>query len=910
MPKFQCRSLISCDLFVFECRFPHPEKIGSLLGAFSFLRSGKWLSHTMAIILSKGVISAICAVAGCLVLATGSFLVIKLLRLKYERLHALTRETSEQRSSRYSGGNFQFTDADFARTPGTRTKLRRSINNPYSNPRNDWASIPSCDNLPRRVALPRSQKALVADQVTSSPNREGRRWPVPPRLKRSNAIPLSALQTSPPVRLIERSPKAFDTVPSRSQSKDLVQTSADKRIEHNSGNLQAGLAERLVVDVPSEATTKPKPLFYGKQRSISTSAIRQGTEGNTNSASMDASRTTQLQQKYPPQRQSSLPRSSSLFTQPPGKAPSIPMPKLPSEVSARIQNIKIPANNDTKSRSHTAFVTEYTALAEDGASRALPHTDHDVTSIGLQSLLTSGSASVGLGIDLESGMLEKTSTFLGSQELCTQMASEQSFATSVQQSLPRDNSSGLRFSMYDHSRSRNESGTTLSKDLSPKLVLKALGNTDRRSLGQQTLPSDLLPTHTKDCENAQSSQLFASVLKDVSGNEGSPLGRVSRPSSIVAGDPFQYDPGLSMQPEKSTGRTGRSRHNQRQSCVPPTKFPTIFPVALNPPNMDEGLGVTSAVPPRPKLFGKASVLDQAMSRPPSKASFSPRILNTKQRHSLTVKAESTDSLDLSMLGPYKQYDSPSGSLASTPTRKPSGRNPSIIQLGSNYRSNLQGWDPYDPETAPNLAIFPDITIPHLPPNQTETSPNPLQRSPLKLPDPLKPPESTSCRKPPLHGPRALPRRTRSPARRSPTRQHCIRRSPSRSPTRHTVGQDQSSSNPNIRNKQLINTIIDLRRMNSEVSKSGGEKAHRRFRSLGSAEHTIDGGEVDNEQRGDTGRNERPAESVRTPRHTPDVEIPELLFSTRRNEDGVWEAPKWAIGHGDDGLYGEDGFLLD
>ena len=861
----------------------------------------------MEITLSKGVIIVICASVGGLILAAGSFLVIKLLRLKYKRFPPLTRETSQRRLSRYSGGNFSFTDTDFARTPGTRTKLRRSINNPYSNPRNDWASIPSRENLPRRVALPRSHQTLAGDQSMNSPNAEGRRWPVPPRLKRTNAIPLSAIKTSPSIRLVERAPENFDTFLTKSQFDNPIRINTGKRIEHSTEGQIAGLQERLQTNFSLEARTKPKPLFYGKQRSISTSVIGQGGEGNSKVTPTDLSRTVQGQTGSPLVRQSSLPRSSSLFAQQPGKAPSIPVPNLPSEVSARIQRIKSPTDTDTGNErpSNTSFVSDYTSLVDDRVSSGFSHTDADFTSIGLKSPAASRFSSEGLGIDLESGVLEKTRNFLRTDDLCAEMGSQQSLATSIQQGLPRDSSSGLRFSMYDRSQSRNESSTTLSKDMSPNLVLKAPGSADRRSLGQQAMSSGLIPARSRDNKNSgntQTSQVSASILKDVSGNERSPLKWGNRPSSIVAGDPFPYNHDLPTRTEKSSATPRESRHHRRKNCVRLSNPPTTVLVDTTFPTVNKGLTVVSTDPPISGLFDEASVPDQAMSRPPSKATFSSHTDITKQRQSLTVKAENTDPPSLSTIGLYKHSDSSSESICFTPTRKPSGRNPSIIQPGSNRGSIFLSLNPYDPETAPNLPIFPDLNIPQLLPNNAKTSPNSFGHASLNFDDPPKALESTSRRKSPLHGPRAPPHRSGSPARRSPTRQLSTKHSMPGSPTGSGVAKHEIPSASSPRNKQLLNSIMDLRRMNSDVSKSGSDKAHRRFRSLENAEHAIDEVEAGIEQLGRIGTKEKLTESMKTPKQMPELEIPRLLFSASRKEDGLWEAPKWAIGHGDDALY--------
>lgn len=104
--------------------------------------------------------------------------------------------------------------------------------------------------------------------------------------------------------------------------------------------------------------------------------------------------------------------------------------------------------------------------------------------------------------------------------------------------------------------------------------------------------------------------------------------------------------------------------------------------------------------------------------------------------------------------------------------------------------------------------------------------------------------------------------------------------------------------------------MDLRRMNSEVNESRGEKALGSFRSLGSAEEALGEGEGGSEERVREEQTKWLTRDMRTPRHVPELEIPGLLSSNQRKHQDIWEAPKWAVtGSGYDEIYGEDGFLL-
>ena len=829
---------------------------------------------------------------------------IKLLRLKYKRLPQLTNEILERRSSCYSGGHFSFTDADFARTPGTRAKLHRSINSPYSNPRSNWASIPSCDNLPRRAALARSTKALLVDEVRNDPDLEGPRWPVPPRLKRTNAIPLSTIRTASSIKLTEKLPNHAEISTVKLQVQDPV--SAEKCTDHKTDPKMVGRLGKLTVDISPEVTIKPKPLFYSKQRSSSTGVITQNAEGNNKSASANNLPGTQAHLKSSFGQNPSLPRSSSLFTQQPGQAPSIPMPQLPLAVYTKIQNIKGAREIGIKRPSDISFISKYTSTLHDRTSIAFSHTDTDLTSVSLQSPIASSSAAVGLGTDLEGGIWETSSKLLGTQGLCTQMSSQQSLGMSIQQSLPRDSSSGLRFSMYDYNHPRDESSTTLSKDMSPNRNIKAPASVDRRSLGSG-LPSSR-SIDMKEYESAQTQRASLSISKTISGNEGSPLKWQSRPSSVAIGGTFQLDPDVSAQPSESSAWKDVERKHQQQSCIRLSYLPAVVSPGTTSPRMAEEYEIVPHDPPIPGLLRQTLISNEAMSRPSSKASFSSQFQTLSSRHSFAGKLEGADSPTGSIMSLYKHNDtSSSDSIVSTPTRKPTGRNPSTIHPGNNRISALLGLRTCDPELAPNLPLFP-LAIPPLSPNHAETSPPSSKHSSLQLFEPFKPLNHASWRKTPLHGPRTPPRRFRSQARRSPTRQLLIKRSPSRSPPRGGVEKPQSPS-PSPRSRRLLESIIDLRRMNSEVSKSGAEKAHRRFQSLG-AEDLFEEGAGRSEA---GGRKESPeclSDDMRKPRYVLDLEIPGLLFAARRNEEGVWEAPKWANRHGDDGLYGDDGFLKD
>ncbi len=863
----------------------------------------------MAIVLSTGVIIGICASAGGLVLVAGTVLVIIHLRRKYKRLPALTSETTQRRSSRYSGSHFTLTDADFARTPGTRAKLRRPINNPYSSSRRDWATIPSCENPQRHAAQPCSSKALIVDGTRPDPN-AGRRWPVPPRLKRTNAIPLSAIKASPSGQRVERSAKHVEMSLSKTQVPKPEQESIDKNTEHNIDRQMTANPTRPPVSVFPEAVTRPKPLFYGKQRSSSTGVIYQGSESNSRSASAVIPQAIQTQPESLPTRRLSLPRSSSLFAQP-GQAPSIPMPKLPPETYTRIQKIKIPTEVSSKPPSGVSFISEYTSVLDEGVSRTFSHTDTDLTSTGLQSATASSFAVEGLSIDLENGKWENTSDLLGARGLRTQLGSQQSLGTSIQHSLPRDNSSGLRFSMYDHHQSRNESSTTLSKEISPTMNVRPPGSADRRSTGpqaQSSAPPLNGGAQPRNNENISTNRASKSIMKDVSGNEGSPLKWESRPSSIATSDQFLFDTHGSIQHGKSSALKGSAGEQKHQSCVRPSNLPTFIPLGPIFPTTVEKLEVTPACSPVLGLFSQASVSNRAMLQPNSRATFSRQTDLPRPRHDFIGKAEAVGSATQSVMGLYKQEDNGSSeSIAYTPTRRPSGRNPSTVRPDSNRKSVFLSLNPYDPESAPNLPFLPNLAIAARYSRHAETSPPSSKHSSLQFPDPPKPFDPDSWRRTPLHGPRTPPHRFRSQVRRSPTRRY----SPSRSPSRAGVGKSSSSPSPSPRNKELLSTIMDLRRMNSEVSESKGEKAHRRFRSLGSAEEVLGEGDGGSEEKGREEQREGLAEDVRTPRHVPELEIPGLLFSNQTKQEDIWDAPKWAVagnGHGE--LYGEDGFLRD
>ena len=832
---------------------------------------------------------------------------IKLLRLKHKRLPPLTNQIAERRSGCYSGGHFSFTDADFARTPGTRAKLHRSINSPYSNPRSNWGSIPSCDNLPRRAALARNTKASLLDEVRNNSNLEGRRWPVPTRLKRTNAIPLSAIKVSPSVNLTDKSPNHAEISTVKSQVQDPVDRSAKMLTDHKNDPKMVGRLGKLSIDTSPEVTTKPKPLFYSKQRSNSTGVIAQTTEGNSKSASANILPGTQAQLGFPLGRNSCLPRSSSLFTQQPGKAPSIPMPQLPSAVSTKIQNSKGAREIGINRPSNMSLMSEYTSALDSRASRAFSHTGTDFTSANLLSPAASSSATVGLGIDLKGGIWEKSLKLLGTQDSCTQVSSQHSLGMSIQQSLPRDNSSGLRFSMYNHNHPRNESSTTISKDMSPKRNMKAPASAERRPLGLD-LPFSR-STDIKDYKGAQTKRASVSIFKDVLGSEGDLSKRQSRASSATIGDAFQLDSDVSAQPSESSARKDGEIKHEQQSCVRLSTPPAVIPPRTTSPNMAREYEIVSRDPPIPGLLRQTSVSYEAISRPSSKTSFSLRFQKSSSRHSFAGEVEGADSPTESMMSLYKHNDNSSpDSIVSTPTRKPSGHNPSTIRSRNNRKSVLLGLRTYDPESAPNLPLFP-LTIPPLSPNHAEKSHPSSKNSSLQLSEPLKPLNPASWRKTPLHGPRTPPRRFTSRARRSPTRQLETKRFPSRSPLRGGVEKAQSSPSPSHRSRPLLESIIDLRRMNSEVSKSGAEKAHRRFQSL-EAEDLIEEGAGQSEAGGQKESIERLSDDMRMPRYMPEVEIPGLLFAARRNEEGVWEAPKWANRHDDDEIYGDDGFLKD
>lgn len=858
----------------------------------------------MANIPSKAVIIAICAAVGAVVFAVGSFFVIKFLHSRNKRLPGITSETAERRLSRYSGSHFTFTDADFARTPGTRAKLRRPTNSLYSSLQRDWATIPSCDNVQQRAALPRTSKASVADEAGHDPN-AGPRWPLPPRLKRTHPIPLSAIRKSPSIQHTERTASHAEIPTNKAQVPRTVQRSVEKLTEHNTDPRTTAPSNRSLVDALPEAATRPKPLFYGKQRSSSTGVIVHCSESGSDSVSAGFPQAAQPQPESLLVRRSSLPRSSSLFTQQPGQAPSIPMPELPPEVYTKMQKFKSPQEIFPQRPSGVSMATDYTSLLDEETLRTRPHTDTGCTPVSLPSLSTSDFALTGPGINLESGIWESATDVMGRRS-----CSQQSLGPGIHHSLPRDNSSGLRFSMYDHNQSRNDSSTTLSNDISPKPFIRDPVSANRRSPGQEALPPNLPPRSSPELkiyERSQIKRTSKSILKDVSGNEGSPLRWESRSSSTIASDLFLIDAHGFLQRGTPSAMNGSVRKHKTQSYIRPPTLPSVDTPEPNFPAMAKGIENTPAKPPIPGQPSQATIPYQVTSRPASKAQFSPLFNAPGPRDGSTGNADA-GSPTLSVVRLYKHDDhSSSESIAYTPTRKPSGRNPSAVRPENNGKSVPLSLNPYDPESAPNLPIFPNLAALPLHSDHAEISPASSKQSSLHFPAPPKSFNLDSWRRTPLHGPRTPPRPSRPRGCRSPIRQSLMR---SQSPSKAGVGKFTSSPNSSPRSKQLLTTIMNLRRMNSEVSESRGEKAHGRFRSLGSAEETLGKEEGGSEERGQEEHTKRLVSDARTPRHLPELEIPGLLSSNQRKQQDIWKAPKWAVaGSGYSEVYGEDGFLL-
>ncbi|MCJ1429923.1 hypothetical protein MMC29_007838 [Sticta canariensis] len=416
--------------------------------------------------MSTTAVWGIAAGAAALLVVMGAATIILCRRVRQKMQLARILDTGQRRLSGCPGVHFSLTDADVARMPGTRSVLRRPTHSSRGNSRG-YAPVTSRESLPRQPILARMSKAIVRDRTGSQRTTSGPSWPLPRRLTRSSAAPLTELRAPSRAPITEKSAKvlgkdrfvAFEVQPVGVDGRDRDKNKTQLPVHDSQLSFQS--------DIFTAAALKPKPLFHDKPRSSSAGSIAKWSKAQAGEVTV-----SNREKALPIPR---VPRSSSLCNQQPGLAPVKPIPPLPFNLPAlkRIQSIKSPTELSSRRTSGNSLFSGDTYILEDKAYRTFSQPETDPTSISLASPSVADSKPEGLGIFTgeDEDWKMSMSKFWDTSSLGlpvkavrphAQAGSRKSLPACFFNSLPRSDSSELSMSSLDHGPSRNTSSASLT----------------------------------------------------------------------------------------------------------------------------------------------------------------------------------------------------------------------------------------------------------------------------------------------------------------------------------------------------------------------------------------------------------------------------------------------------------------
>ncbi|KAL8689487.1 MAG: hypothetical protein Q9224_004630, partial [Gallowayella concinna] len=627
--------------------------------------------------------------AGVLVvILTALFVIFIHLRRKHKAPVDAPRRNPSQRRVHLS-----ITDEDVLRMPGMR---RHRPAAPYNHPPG-WAPISSRESIAKKTFTP---NPADVDPITGLPP-----WPVriPRRLKKtqssssSSVIPVPTATLSP---ITERS--ATNTTISPSIS---IATNPDLGVK---GPVKTDAS--LNVDRPTlDSSVLPSPLFSGQQRSFSHGTIVTPTYGiKSNDPPRRPSADVELQNL----QVARMPRSSSLCSQHPGKAPTIPVPALPFELSVGKKLQSKPLFEKSPQRMSGMSLLSGDTSVLDEASRAFSQTETDFTSISLTSPPGSQSTPIGLGISPGTNpkwnfsRIDRSASPLSAlraRSIRPQLSQQHSFRASIHNSPPRSASSGLSMSLLNQTSPDAKTAFNLSKS--------------KLNRPPQPFTTNIVPTNVFQAnEDKKAKRASTSILQAVSGNQSSPFKDPwnDRPISIATEDPSRWDPKTSMHHTKpSAMRKNPAQRHKRQSCVRISNIPIIIP-SSNPYRLSGSL--QPSISPLTSSLPVSKIPTSRPSSVPSLLNFNPTL--PKSIHPKKQSLENTPYSPTFSMIPLYAPPSPTSSASTspfpTPTRQPSNRRPAahpnrrraIFPPSSGHHQS--GWPPLlsssitpqDPPTEP------------------------------------------------------------------------------------------------------------------------------------------------------------------------------------------------------------------
>ncbi|KAL9046559.1 MAG: hypothetical protein Q9214_000630 [Letrouitia sp. 1 TL-2023] len=807
----------------------------------------------MAIKLSVAAIWGISAAGvAVLVLAIAAFIVFFLRR----RHRALVSRSSSKLTTRRA--HMSITDEDVARMPGMK-RLRSSTRLPYKQ-QTGWNPISSRENVTKKTLVP---NPADIDPVTHVPP-----WPtgVPRGLKKVTSTPLVRMPAAALSPITERSTIATATSPNLSAAV----SAEDGKPQSSKGEVVGGLYKPKGtpdVDISPTGALKPKPLFHGQQRSFSHGMLPKAADETVkkNALANKASREVPVDGL----QAIKMPRSTSLGSQPGGQPPSFPVPPLPMHLpTKRASQTMSPATETSPRRiSGYSLLSGNTSVLDQTLSNAFSQAEMDFTSVSLTSPPVSGLTPVGLGIFDSSSATRNfsrpdrfncPSSGPKAKDIRPQLNPQKSFRASIHSNSTADASSRLSTSLLEQS-SRDISSMSTCDDQaikSPSLGIATGGTTYHPGLSPLPLPRR---TNVFEANKERKSKLAsASVLQVVSGNQRRPIKNPwnDRPNSIATEDPFRWDPKTSTQPGKPSAMKGGARRHKRQSCVRIFETPIIIPSesAYNtkedtPPVLGQSK-LPPSLPATAELSGTFS-----SSSPPSTAS------NTHPPSFPIFSSLLSSPIELSPRSPRSPYSPTfhilphyrtrtpsivSFSTSTSPTPSTPSRNPSMDNQ-SHRHSGPAGTNPnrrrpiiFANQTEPIWPLLSSRITPEDPPSSLQPAVASLVQQPaLELEDESRPPSWRFS----FHFPDPPSFTLPPPQLQVPSRPTTSPRGPRVQPTsvmsggkafvsRRASAVAKARARERARASGLRKSVLELRRMNSEVAYAGEGFGHQRYLSLG------------------------------------------------------------------------------
>lgn len=802
--------------------------------------------------MSLGLLAGI--IAGAVGLTSSAIILVVLgLRRKHKRLLSeINSEINSAGERRLSGSRtspsaiLSITDEDVARMPGTRASIHRSPPTLYN--RNSlYTPMASRESLPQRTYIPKARANDRDEHERGAPQQS---WPLPRRMTRADGTPLVKL---PSLTLTPVTEKSNFGLPSPS-SKDIGKPADTPRKDEmaSSGILDLNRKDGDVTKASVSPDLAPKPLSHGQQRSTSYGIIAELADG---------SRT----EPRAVRRTSQVPRSKSMYSQEPGLAPSQPLPPLPLTITKHFPRVRSLEQSIRRASGGSLF-SEQTSILDDNCSKAFSQGGTDFTSITLASSPMPASTPKGPRpyegnhVVWDSTYVEGRASPIGVAKQMSfrpQLNTQRSFRASVQESLPRSQSSGLSLSMSLHGPSRAESRASLAKDPSSthsKSRVTIPRSAEKRKAKRGISPSSPL-RHTTDFtihDDTKSKRTSTSTLHEISGNEGSPIPSPwdKRPRSLATSHPLEWDVESLSEVKPSTARD-RASGNEQRHRIGVSDAAVIAPSPVKPLAFDEREELAQGNPHFNNHSWETGP-KQITFRPPSRQDFDFALqtnLGLSRATSRITNNNSPFSPTQFMVNLYREDNNSQDFEEETPTRKPSSRKPPSTH--PNRRKTI--FDDPTPTVWP-LAT-PPRPEPHPDPSKrthdTTTTTNYSSRQSLQStsqdsnnPDSRPtsfllnfPCPTTAIRrgpKTPIRGPRPAPFRYISPTSRR------------RSPIRNSgVGkQQQRGGSPG---KDLRRSVAALRRMNSEVvssrtSRGRRSREHKRYLSIGDGSAVFETGQ--------------------------------------------------------------------